>query len=225
VSDVFPPVVQSTLELWYSGTLPWPRLSDQELAALQGWLNTRPPMARKVAAGTRDGATTEERMFAAVAVGGGYLDREAVNAILAAEDRIAYELALRELEAKARPGPAEDASRPAEQAPLSQPDEAAAAVLSLYSKEISDERFRQAIGVLADEQATVNERLERLDSLIPIPPSASASRIAKALRTSKAAVIQSCWWQKHRKNNDDEEFESRRERLLRNARRREYPCE
>lgn len=88
-------------------------------------------------------------------------------------------------------------------------DEPLLRLLSVYSNRVSDERMKQAAHVLADESLTANDKLTRIDGLLPFPPTASAEQLGEMLGVSKQAVMKTVWWRKNRRGESDEEIERR----------------
>ncbi len=86
-------------------------------------------------------------------------------------------------------------------------------LLRLYTGNVADERFNNAVGVLASN-GTVNEKLVALHRALPIPL-CSAQALADALGggIARQAVAQSAWWKENRAGQQDEVVEARRNRL------------
>jgi hypothetical protein len=89
--------------------------------------------------------------------------------------------------------------------------------LCIYAGNIAEERFRE-IEAIIDSNASVDEKLKAIDRCIPIPPTASARQIAKALGVDHTAVLKTQWWQERRRGLRQERIESRRRRLKENGR-------
>lgn len=85
------------------------------------------------------------------------------------------------------------------------------ALLSVFSNGVSDERIDKAAAVLANDDLTANEKLQRIDELMPLPPTASAKQLGVMLGISKQAVMKSDWWSKNRKNGRNTETDRRRQ--------------
>ena len=58
--------------------------------------------------------------------------------------------------------------------------QAAFRLLNIYTNGVADEQFVKASNVLIDDTLTINERLSKIDNLLPIPPTASAEKLGKA---------------------------------------------
>lgn len=101
------------------------------------------------------------------------------------------------------------AEPPAMRASQPVPDNALAALLRVYTNGVADERLRQAAQVLADDKLTANEKLTKIDGLMPFPPTASAEQFGEMLGVSKQAVMKTVWWRKNRRGETDEEIERR----------------
>jgi hypothetical protein len=84
-------------------------------------------------------------------------------------------------------------------------------VLSVYANGVCDDRIRQVQDTLASEK-TANEKLEAIDKLMPIPPTASARTLGAMLGVSSTAVKKERWWLTNRKGK---KLQARAERLER----------
>ncbi|MBM4097974.1 MAG: hypothetical protein FJ261_14550 [Planctomycetes bacterium] len=82
-------------------------------------------------------------------------------------------------------------------------------LLSVYSNGMSDERMKQAAQVLSDEKLTANEKLTKIDGLMPFPPTASAEQLGEILGVSKQAVMKTVWWRKNRRGETQKEIDDR----------------
>lgn len=74
------------------------------------------------------------------------------------------------------------------------------ALLSLFSEGVSDDRILQAADLLANDELFANEKLTRIDKLIPFPPTASAEKLGKLVGVSKQAVMKTDWWKQNRQD-------------------------
>lgn len=83
--------------------------------------------------------------------------------------------------------------------PPNHADDATVSLLSVFTNGLSDERILKASRLLTDENLTVNEKLTKIDALMPFPPTASAEQLGALLRVSKQAVLKTEWWTDHRK--------------------------
>jgi len=84
------------------------------------------------------------------------------------------------------------------------------ALLRIYTNGLSDDRFAAARQVINSEQLSVNDKLCKLDKLLPIPSTTSAAVLAKAFGVSKHAVIKTAWWAEHRNGEGAAKVEQRR---------------
>jgi len=91
------------------------------------------------------------------------------------------------------------------------------ATISLYTGGISDDRLRQVAAIVSQQGLTVNERLQRINDVLPIPATASLQDVADLFGVKKQAVHQTDWWQNNRAGKDDSEKEQRRRRLAERA--------
>lgn len=84
-------------------------------------------------------------------------------------------------------------------------------LLNIYTDGLADERLGRASDVLKADR-TVDEKLQMLDALIPIPPTVSARALGEALGVTKAAVQKTSWYIQNRKGQNDLEAGRRQER-------------
>lgn len=94
--------------------------------------------------------------------------------------------------------------------PQEGPEGPAMRILNLYSNNIADERMKDASKILAGDGST-NDKLEQIDAIFPIPPTASAEALGKAFGVSRQAVASTSWWRKKRRGASDDLSEKRRE--------------
>lgn len=85
------------------------------------------------------------------------------------------------------------------------------ALLRIYTNGIADERFETAVLLLSNSDLTANEKLIKIDALIPFPPTASAEQLAEMLGVTKQAVLKTEWWLQNRKGEKESEVGRRRE--------------
>jgi hypothetical protein len=85
-----------------------------------------------------------------------------------------------------------------------------AALLRVYTSGLSDDRIAAAAQVVANKRLSVNNKLYKLDKLLPIPPTASAAVLAELFDISKQAVIKTAWWAEHRSGEGAAKVEQRR---------------
>ncbi len=79
-------------------------------------------------------------------------------------------------------------------------------LLNIFTNGITDNRFDLANQVLIDKNLTVNKKLTKIDTLMPIPPTASADSLGKLLSVSKQSVLKSQWWILYRKGEKAQEI-------------------
>lgn len=85
------------------------------------------------------------------------------------------------------------------------------ALLRVYSNGIFDENIMQATLLLADDTLTVNDKLTKIDALIPFPANAFAEQLGEMLGKTKQAVLKTDWWIQKRKGEKDSEVGKRRD--------------
>jgi hypothetical protein len=73
-------------------------------------------------------------------------------------------------------------------------------LISVYTEGLVDQRLASAADVLLNKSLTTNERLSKIDSSVPIPPTASAAKLGQMLGVTKQAVMRTQWWREHRRN-------------------------
>lgn len=101
-------------------------------------------------------------------------------------------------------------------------DHAAFRLLNVFTNGLADERLGRAGNVLNDDSLTVDEKLWKIDALMPIPPTASAAKLGKALGVSKAAVQGTTWYIQKRKGQRGHEIGRRREQHRERSQRYEH---
>jgi hypothetical protein len=89
-------------------------------------------------------------------------------------------------------------------------NEATIALLSVFSNGCSDERIRAAAPHVIDDRLTVNEKLEHIDALIPLPATASAEQLGRLFGVTKQAVLGTEWWDQNRKGEKKSAIARRR---------------
>lgn len=92
------------------------------------------------------------------------------------------------------------ADRETERAEDHEGDHAAKLLLSVFTNGLADTRFSQAVDVIKDAELSTNDKLERIDSLMRIPSTASAQALGDSLGVSKQAVMKTEWWKRNRKD-------------------------
>jgi hypothetical protein len=100
--------------------------------------------------------------------------------------------------------------RPALDVIRTTPEHSTLALLRVYTNGTSDERFKKAAELLADDTLTTEEKLTKIDALIPLPPTASAETLGQLLGVSKQMVLKTRWWVETRKGEKDNEIGRRR---------------
>ena len=92
----------------------------------------------------------------------------------------------------------------------SEVDGSVIALMRVFTNGVSDDRIRQAARLLDDDKLTVNEKLTKIDALIPIPATASAEQLGQMLGVTKQAVLKTEWWIQNRKGERQDEIGRRR---------------
>jgi hypothetical protein len=102
-------------------------------------------------------------------------------------------------------------------APLPKPGRATStnipmiALLTVFTNNVAAERFEEAGEVIASKRSA-NDRLNKIDSLIPLPATASAKQLGEMLGVSKQSVLKTPWWKEHRRGEKANEIGRRRQR-------------
>jgi hypothetical protein len=100
---------------------------------------------------------------------------------------------------------------------------ASLALMRVFTNGIADERIEKATRLLADNQLTVNEKLTKIDALIPFPATASAEQLGEMLGVTKQAVLKTDWWIQNRRGEKESEVGRRREGHRKRAKTYEAP--
>jgi hypothetical protein len=98
---------------------------------------------------------------------------------------------------------------------------ASLALMRVFTNGIADDRIEKATRLLADDKLTANEKLTKIDALIPFPATASAEQLGEMLGVTKQAVLKTDWWMQNRKGEKETEVGRRRE----GHRKRAQSCE
>lgn len=133
-------------------------------------------------------------------------------------------------------GDADEAEKPDARAPAiaqaaqaeatpaaAQGDNASLALMRVFTNGIADDRIEKATRLLADGTLTVNEKLTKIDTLIPFPATASAEQLGEMLGVTKQAVLKTPWWIQNRKGEKESEVGRRREGHRKRAKSYESP--
>ncbi|MGQ9635946.1 MAG: hypothetical protein ACUVXB_17115, partial [Bryobacteraceae bacterium] len=111
-----------------------------------------------------------------------------------------------------------------EEASTAQPDapaqDAMIVLLRALTRGVSDKCIRKAAQILQNDTLTADEKLTRIDELIPFLASLTAAELGKLLGVSKQAVTKTTWWSTHRRGKTEEDIAHREERMK--ERGREY---
>jgi hypothetical protein len=91
-----------------------------------------------------------------------------------------------------------------------QGERALSALLGVFTNRLADDRIKRAAELLSDGQLTANEKLTKIDALIPLPPTASAQQLGEMLGVTKQAILKTDWWIQNRKGEKDNEIGRRR---------------
>jgi hypothetical protein len=83
-------------------------------------------------------------------------------------------------------------------------------LLRLFTNGVVDTRLEKAASILQGD-CSVNEKLERINALIPFPPTASAEDLGRMLGVTKQAIHKTAWWTENRRRAKDEETDRRLE--------------
>jgi hypothetical protein len=95
-------------------------------------------------------------------------------------------------------------------------------LLSVFTSGVADDRVARAASVLENVNLTANEKLMRIDQVLPLPAKASAEQLGELLGVSKQAVLKSDWWDQHRKGEKASEIGRRRDVHLQRTDQRDF---
>ena len=84
------------------------------------------------------------------------------------------------------------------------------ALVRLFTNGVADDRIEKATRLLSISHLTVNEKLNKIDAVIPFPATASAEQLGDMLGVTKQAVLKTEWWIENRKGEKDNEIGRRR---------------
>jgi hypothetical protein len=115
------------------------------------------------------------------------------------------------------------AVRPIQAPPPNDSDRALIPLLRVFTNGIVDERIKRASQLLADEKLSANEKLTKIDALIPFPPTASAEQMGEMLGVTRQAVMKTDWWIQNRKGEKVNEIGRRRTQHQQRAHEYEEP--
>jgi hypothetical protein len=97
------------------------------------------------------------------------------------------------------------------------------ALMRVFTNGLSDDRIEKAVEVLANNQLTANDKLTKIDALMPFPASASAAQLGKLVGVKKQAVLKGEWWIQNRKGEKESEIGRRRAKHQERAKCQEPP--
>jgi hypothetical protein len=132
-----------------------------------------------------------------------------------AAEGLTLEAAMDRLEADGAPAGGQAEAAPA----AATGDEATLALMRVFTNGVADDRIKKAARLLVDSQQSTNNKLSKIDALIPFPATASAEQLGKLLGVSKQAVLKTEWWVQNRKGEKQDEVGRRREGHRQRARR------
>lgn len=81
---------------------------------------------------------------------------------------------------------------------------------NVYTNGVASQRLEEAAKVLEDTSLGTDEKLTRIDKLVPFPPTASAARLGRMIGVSKTMIQKTTWWIQNRKGERDNEIGRRR---------------
>lgn len=96
-------------------------------------------------------------------------------------------------------------------------------LVDIYVNGLATANLTLAANVMASKELTVNEKLTQIDKLMPIPPTASAEALGRALGVSKTAIQKTDWYVKKRLGKTDEN--TARRQTVHDQRRRQREIE
>ncbi|WP_157732119.1 hypothetical protein [Thermogutta terrifontis] len=87
-------------------------------------------------------------------------------------------------------------------------------LMRIYAPDKGKECMRQLADIINDSTLNVDDKLRKLNAILPIPISASLRSLAQALGVSASAIRKTRWWKEHRTHQKEVEIEERRCRLV-----------
>jgi hypothetical protein len=85
-----------------------------------------------------------------------------------------------------------------------------ARLLRLFTNGVVDDQIKKASSLVEDDALNVNDKLTKINSLIPFPANASAEHLAELLGVTKQAVLKTAWWIENRRGEKQNEIGRRR---------------
>jgi len=111
--------------------------------------------------------------------------------------------------------PQTEVAQPATAEPV---DQAAwQATINFYTGGIADDRLQQVAAIVAQRDLSVDERLQKINDILPIPATASLQDVADLFGVTRQAVHQTDWYQHNRAGEGESKKEQRRRRLSERA--------
>jgi hypothetical protein len=89
-------------------------------------------------------------------------------------------------------------------------DDASIALLRVFTNGLADDRIEKATRLLSNAQLNANEKLTKIDALMPFPATASAEQLGEMLGVTKQAVLKTDWWIQNRRGEKENEIGRRR---------------
>jgi hypothetical protein len=102
-------------------------------------------------------------------------------------------------------------------------DDASIALMRVFTNGLADDRIKNATRLLSNRHLTANDKLTKIDALIPFPATASAEQLGEMLGVTKQAVLKTDWWIQNRKGEKENEIGRRREGHRKKAKEYEKP--
>ncbi|MGB7329543.1 MAG: hypothetical protein WBD31_32010 [Rubripirellula sp.] len=93
-------------------------------------------------------------------------------------------------------------------------------LFNLYSDNVAEERMRAAHNILNGD-GSINDKLEKIDAIFPIPASASGEALGRVFDVTRQAIAKTDWWEQNRKGKAEERVETRRSSHNSRAKRRD----
>jgi hypothetical protein len=134
-----------------------------------------------------------------------------------------YGIPLVEVGRMLRDGGTTAATGQGEATPTAPSPDALLAVTRLYTNGVSDECIKKVALLRDNSNLSVNEKLTKIDALLPLPPTASAEKLGQMLGVTRQAVLQTDWWVDNRWGKRDDKISEREEAHRRRAQSYEAP--
>jgi hypothetical protein len=96
-----------------------------------------------------------------------------------------------------------DNPAPAQVEPRNEEERIFFMLASIYSGGVTDVRLRDVCKLAMDPSLTVEQKLAKIDGLLPFPSTTKAAKLGELLGVSKQAILKTQWWRGRRAEADE----------------------